>query len=299
MPEISVIMPVYNCEPYLREAIESILGQTHADLEFIIIDDGSTDGSFDTVRRYAGRDGRIRALSRENRGIVQTRNQGLAMARGRYMAIMDGDDVSLPDRLARQSEYLDAHPECLIVSCRMELTDPDGDPLQVINLQSTHDAIDAAHLALDSFLVTGGYMARREAVLSAGGYDGRFTLAEDRDLFLRLAERGKVACIPEVLYRYRQHPRSSCHSRSARLQRDVEGVIAAAWARRGLPGKPPVFSPDAVAAGESDGIHRKWAWWALTAGHVRTARKHAFISLRHDFLDRGSWRVLWCALRGR
>ncbi|HOA73894.1 MAG TPA: glycosyltransferase [Phycisphaerae bacterium] len=298
MPKVSVIMPVYNCEPYLAEAIESILGQTLADMEFIIIDDGSTDRSFETIRRYARRDARIRAISRENRGIVRTRNEGLELARGEYLAIMDGDDVSLPDRLLRQAEYLDTHDDCLIVTCRMELTDPQGDPLLIINQETTHEEIDAAHLALNSFTVTGGYMARLEAVRAVGGYDERVALAEDRDLFLRLAERGKVACIPEVLYRYRQHVRSSCHSRDVRLRSDVEAVIAAAWARRGLPGEPPVFPPDAGGPTDSNGIHRKWGWWALKAGHVRTARKHALLSLRNHFFSWDSWRLLVCALRG-
>jgi hypothetical protein len=167
-----------------------------------------------------------------------------------------------------------------------------------INQETTHEEIDGAQLALNSFTVTGGYMARRDAVVAVGGYDEQVALAEDRDLFLRLAERGKVACIPEVLYRYRQHVRSSCHSQDVRLRKDVEAVIAAAWARRGLPGEPPVFPPAAACPADSSGIHRKWAWWALNAGHVKTARKHALKTLRNSVLTWDSWRLLACALRG-
>src|SRR3990172_2066353 len=107
---MTVLMPVYNGEPYLASAVESILGQSFADFEFLIIDDGSTDRSCEIVRGYA--DPRIRLLrNSSNRGVIATLNRGLEEAHGEYLARMDADDISLPDRLAQPGAVLDAHPE--------------------------------------------------------------------------------------------------------------------------------------------------------------------------------------------
>src|SRR5215211_725311 len=97
-PKVSVVMTVFNAERYLREAIESVLNQTFGDFEFVIVDDGSTDRSLDILKEYAQRDPRIRLISRENKGIVASANEGIAVARGQYLARMDADDVSLPQR---------------------------------------------------------------------------------------------------------------------------------------------------------------------------------------------------------
>src|SRR5688572_25740567 len=114
-PTVSVVMTVYNTERYVREAVESILGQTFRDFEFIIIDDGSTDSAPAILREYADRDPRIRLVSRPNTGIVRAANEGIALARGNYLARMDSDDVALPHRFEKQVRYLNEHPACVLV----------------------------------------------------------------------------------------------------------------------------------------------------------------------------------------
>src|SRR5687767_7249252 len=99
-PTVSVVMPVYNTAGYVGETIESILAQTFTDFELLVLDDGSSDGTAGVVRRYADRDPRVKLTSRENKGIIDSRNELLAMCRGRYMAANDADDLSVPDRLA-------------------------------------------------------------------------------------------------------------------------------------------------------------------------------------------------------
>jgi glycosyltransferase involved in cell wall biosynthesis len=127
-PLISVCMPVYNAERYVSEAIESVLSQTFKDFEFLILDDGSTDGSLAILKGHAERDPRIRLTSRPNKGLAPTLNELMDQARGEFVARMDADDVSLPERLERQADYLRKHPDCVIVGCHALVMDSDGDP---------------------------------------------------------------------------------------------------------------------------------------------------------------------------
>ena len=120
-PEVSVCMPMYNAEPYLAAAIDSMLAQTFADFEFLILDDASTDGSLTIARRYADADGRIRVFSLEHQGYPSLLNESLKLAKGRYVARMDADDVVRPDRLERQVTYLRAHPECVAVGTQVTM----------------------------------------------------------------------------------------------------------------------------------------------------------------------------------
>ena len=128
-PRVSVALPVHNCERYVAEAIESILAQTFTDFEFLIVDDGSTDGTLPILNRFAARDSRIRVISRPNTGIVGALNEILGLARADLVARMDADDVALPVRFERQVRYLDEHPECVMVGSRVTIIDPDGDAL--------------------------------------------------------------------------------------------------------------------------------------------------------------------------
>ena len=124
---ISVLMPVYNVAPYVAEAIESILRQTYRNFEFVIVDDCSTDGTFDICKKYAGQDSRIVLLHNEqNLKIEGTLNKGLEHCHGKYVVRMDGDDISLPDRFERMKAYLDEHPDVSMVGTSVENIDADG-----------------------------------------------------------------------------------------------------------------------------------------------------------------------------
>jgi len=297
---LSVIMPVRDAGPYLVEALESVLDQSRRDFEFLITDDGSTDESPAILRRYAESDPRVRLVPRRGEGYLVALNQMLAEACGEFVARMDADDVSMPGRFERQASYLEANPGCLVVGSRVLVVDPDGDPLCVWNEEQGHEEIDGAHLdgGRGAVICHPSAMMRREAVLAAGGYRERFYTAEDLDLFLRLAERGRVANLPEVLLKYRMHPRSVCHSQKPRQSEAIHAAIAEARERRGLPpdsrpapdpGPKPLIGPD----------RPKWAWWALMAGNIATARKHAVASLAEAPFSVDSWRLMYCALRGR
>jgi glycosyltransferase involved in cell wall biosynthesis len=304
-PLISVCMPVHNAERYVPQAIESILGQTLGDYEFLILDDGSTDDSLEVLRGYAARDPRIRLTSRPNKGLEATCNELVAQARGEFLARMDADDFALPQRFARQVEYLRAHPDCVLVGSRVRVIDSDGDPLCDWCTEQEHEALDAQLLGGERTTPIShpSVMMRRGAVLAVGNY-GPFKLLEDYDLFLRLAEYGRLANLPEVLLQYRIHASNS--SKTAwwhdAMDQVLPEIVRDARRRRGLaeaedrPGgsatpKQPRVDPDLAEERE------KWAWWALSAGHLKTARKHARWVLSRSPLSPRSWKLMFCVLK--
>ncbi len=233
---VTVLMSVFNGERYLRTCIDSVLAQTYTDFEFVVIDDGSTDRSADVVRQYAAADARVRLVSRPNKGLTKTLNEGLALARGKYLARMDGDDVCLPRRLAGQVQYLDAHPDCVLVGGQVELIDPDG------LLICLKDKMWLDHADIDQALMTRGWplvhpavTMRMDALRAVGGFNEKYVTNQDHDLFLRLAEHGRVANLPDVLLQYRQHFESVSLAKAEQQAHVVGDILAEAYARRGLP----------------------------------------------------------------
>ena len=203
-PKVSVVMAVYNGEKYLREAIESILGQTLADLEFIIVDDGSTDRSAEIVKSYD--DPRIRLLvNGSNLGLMRSLNRGLDAARGEYIARMDCDDVSLPERLARQVAFMDSRPE--VVASGTWATDMDAEgrvigPRQMpVGERMDYEFWKPSPLIHPSAII-------RASQLGETRYDPEAPHAEDYELWLRLKKRHRIDNLPEYLLLYRIHNES-------------------------------------------------------------------------------------------
>ncbi|MFN7280529.1 MAG: glycosyltransferase, partial [bacterium] len=190
LPLVSIVMPVYNTAPFLEEAVQSILHQTFTDFEFIIIDDGSTDESLDILKSF--RDERILVLSNGiNRGLVFTLHRGLNAARGRYIARMDGDDVSLPDRLQRQVDYMNTHPEADLLATCVDLIDEEGRNTGVWEDDRLHISPESirSFLPVNNSLAHPSVLARAE-VIRALGYRAEQRDAEDYDLWLRWASAG-------------------------------------------------------------------------------------------------------------
>src|SRR5688572_2344250 len=133
-PFVSVVMPLHNARHYVAKAIESILDQTFADIEFIIVDDGSTDGSDEIALRYAKRDARVRLIRQPNAGVSAASNAGIALARGEFLARMDHDDISISTRLQQQVEYLRANPDCVAVGGQAMFIDQRGFPLRLMRV---------------------------------------------------------------------------------------------------------------------------------------------------------------------
>ena len=297
-PSVSVMMPVYNAERYVGKAIESILNQKFDDFELVIVNDGSTDGSLEVLQEYAARDRRVRLTSRPNAGLIGSRNELLDAARSDLVACMDADDISLPDRLERQVEYLREHPDCVLVGSRVTIIDPDGESLQIMGQHLEHDAIDQALMNGEGQIIYNpSVMFRKRVALQVGAYRRGFDPAEDLDLFLRMAEVGRLANLPEPLLQYREHLGKAGHVRVERQSVVVRHALEEAYRRRdrALPEWLARFELRRPCVVD---LHRTWAWWALGSGYVATARKHAWASMAQAPLSAASWRVLDCALRG-
>jgi glycosyltransferase involved in cell wall biosynthesis len=202
-PKVSVILAVFNGEKYLDECVNSIRAQTFTDFEFIIVDDASTDGTPEILRRYASEDGRIRILTNErNMERSVARNRAMAHARSEFVAVMDADDVASPDRLEKQVAFMEARPEIAVCGGALSVYE---NPAETWMPPQEHDAIRAA-LLFDSYILHPTVVFRKEVVRAvASGYDPAMPLAEDYDLWTRLSMNpaARFANIPEVLVRYR------------------------------------------------------------------------------------------------
>jgi glycosyltransferase involved in cell wall biosynthesis len=291
-------MPVYNAERYLDEAVQSVLDQSFKDFEFIIIDDGSTDGSLKILQGYQSKDARIRLISRPNTGHCIALNEMVLLARGEFIARMDSDDISLPDRFEHQLAFLRSNPDVVAVGGEITWVDQDGDVIRNFCAGHSHEELDAAQMRGESGVIAHpAVMLRRHALLDIGGYRVEMEPSEDFDLFLRLAERGRLANLDRVVLRYRIHS-ASCGGRRREAQnRNRLEALKHAHGRRGLAyaeASAPVEQTE-QRPGDSE---RLWARWALYAGNVAMARKLAWASLRQSPLVRESWKMMACAIRG-
>ncbi len=212
-PAITVAMSVYNAAPYLGLAIESILAQTFGDFEFLIVNDGSDDGSAQIIDSFAARDSRIRPIHQENRGLVASLNRMIAEARAPLIARMDGDDISRPERFARQLAFLDANPDFGVVGTLTVNIDESGNETWLNADQPTDWEGFRAALKDKPLLCHPSAMIRTEVVRAAGGYRAAFRHCEDYDLWLRLSERTKLCSLPDrlLLYRYSDSQVSEKH----------------------------------------------------------------------------------------
>lgn len=215
--KVSVVMAVYNGEPFITATVASILAQTYADFESIIVDDGSTDHTWNILTDFAGRDNRIILHRNEpNQGVVRALNKGLDLATGKYIARQDADDISLPERLTRQVSFLETHPDHGCVGVAVQKIDPDGKPLGIGYNIKDNESIQQA--LLDDMCICGPtILVRRECLQKIGFYfsDG-LNASEDYDLCLRLAEVTRLAVIDPPLYLYRQHPHSASKTQEQR-----------------------------------------------------------------------------------
>lgn len=224
-PRVSVILPVYNGEAYLREAVDSILGQTYADFELIVIDDGSRDGTAAVLD--AVRDPRVRVVHQDNMGLALTLNKGIGLARGEYIARQDADDISRPERLARQVDYLDAHPACGLLGTWSVIQED----RVLTSRQHRHPCSNGElqlRLLFDSFFVHSSVMMRRSALHRSGLYptDPERNPPEDFDLWLRIAREHELANLAEPLLVYREVPGSISRTRAALLDRRAIAIAA-------------------------------------------------------------------------
>jgi glycosyltransferase involved in cell wall biosynthesis len=230
-------MPVRNGGLYLAEAVRSVLSQTFADFEFLLIDDGSTDDAIANLPEELRGDPRLRVLDNPQRGLVPALNFGIAQARAALVARMDADDVSLPQRFRAQVDFLDCNPCVAVVGAQVAYIDAEGRGFgHVSSFCTESEAIAEALLVRGCVLKHPTIMARREAIEAAGGYRALMAGAEDYDLWLRMSERARIANLPDVLLQYREHTGQYSHgiNLTQRFARDL-AIYAARERRIGRP----------------------------------------------------------------
>lgn len=239
--KVSIVMPVYNAETFLAEAVESILRQTHKNFVLIAIDDGSTDGSRKILERFQANDDRIEILTQQNQGVGATRDKGLRHAKTEWVFVMDADDVMYPNRLEVQLEFIKRNPDVRACSCLAKYLDEKGQVFAI-----THNSLPTAE-ALKAHIDRGdaigmlnpGAVMHRETMIAIGGYRNQFKQAEDCDLWNRLAEQGHLILVQnEVLMKYRIHGGSLTTSNFSESRMYYEWVRACMRARRSKEAEP-------------------------------------------------------------
>jgi GT2 family glycosyltransferase len=241
VPAVTVFIPAYNARAYLGDAIESILAQTFPDFELLVIDDGSRDDTRDIAQAWAARDSRIHVVSRGNRGRPATRNEAFDLARGRYLAVLDADDLSAPQRLERQVAFMEAHREVAVCgSLNVHLRDPADLRRTVLSrsILRKHPAHVRGVRAVQFFdcaVRQSTAMFRMETVRARGyRYDPAYPLAEDFELWSRILRSDAIANLPEVLGYYRRHSLQSTQLRFVDVHAYMACAARATWARYGL-----------------------------------------------------------------
>ena len=224
-PRVSVVMAVHDGARWLREAVDSALAQTLDDLELIAIDDGSTDATGDILAGY--RDARLTVVRHARAGLTRSLNRGLRLGAAPLVARLDADDVALPERLARQVAFLDAHPEVGVLGTGCREIGASGEVLRVYAPPADDAGIRSALIRRNP-LVHSSIVMRRQAIEAAGGYDETLPVAQDYDLWLRLSRLTRLANLPEPLVLRRLAPdRVSVARDTERLRAEMRVKLGA------------------------------------------------------------------------
>lgn len=285
--DVSILMPVYNGMPYLRQAIESVLAQTLTTWQCVIVNDGSRDGTRDYLASLD--DPRFLILHQENAGISVAINYGLKHCTARYIARLDADDIALPSRLADQVAFLDAHPEVALVGTQVVPMGACGAGSS-LHLPTDHDAIMSDLLAGRHAVAHSSAMIRTDLLRELGGY-WSLSFGEEYDIMLRIGEVAKLANLDSVLLHYRVHQASMNGSGMRRMRTSV--LYACESARRRQVGMPPISFDDFQARRNA---RPPWQRLAETVNiHARNQYRAALAELYGGRRIRGAARLAWAA----
>lgn len=225
LPLVSILMPVYNGREYLRPAIDSLLAQTFKDFELLVVNDGSKDDSQDIIDSY--KDPRIVSIKQENQGVARSLNNGLNVAKGKYIRRHDADDISTPDSLQIQVDFLESHPEYVMVCNQQAFMTSNGKIAKKHRVPNSRffEGKKFKELNFDDFnvsssspVVHGTACYRKKEVLDLGSYRPEFIVSEDNDLWLRILEKHKIVILNECTYFMRIHGGSATHFHAAKIK---------------------------------------------------------------------------------
>ena len=290
LPLVSVVIPVYNGANYLREAIESALSQAYPNLEVVVVDDGSTDETWAIIQSYGAR---VVGLRKENGGVASALNAGIRRAQGPLVAWLSHDDIFLPGKLARQAEFMLAHPEAALCYTDFEIIDATGARLATVRTPwEPARALPGAFLR-DMYINGSTTMLRKTCFEQCGGFDERLAHTQDLEMWLRLAEQGELGHLPEVLIQSRSHAGQGSLNFEHQIEEE-HALFAALFERLG----PERFFP--ALAGIADArerLARGREWFADALRRRRGWRRFALEQYRMALALRPSLRlqgkILW------
>ena len=276
-PTVSIVIPTYNCEAYIAETLDSVLGQTFTDLELIVVDDGSTDRTCEIVASHGSS---VRLLAQTNSGVCAARNYGIREASGRYICLMDHDDYWLPEKLALQLEQMLLHPEVGLVYSTFIWWHPDGEGVfpnpESFNIEEMPGGIDEEFsgwiyhlLLLDCWIFTSAALIRSEVFKKYGVFDESLPYSEDWDLWLRICREYQVIKLNKPLTLYRQHPKQGNRvARNIDYRTELLRDAAAKWGLCSRDGRcitKPQFTQNIAR------YQMEFGLWHLAAGNLKTA----------------------------
>jgi len=269
-PKISVVMSVYNGEKYLEESIKSVLNQTFKNFEFIIINDGSTDGTDNILEKFRKQDTRIKMIRQKNVGLTKSLNKGVKLAQGKYIARIDADDIAMPERLEKQLEFMESNLRLGAIGCWYYMIDKDGKiikkckpPTELLKIKkSLLNSVALIHPAL---------MIKKEVLEKVNFYDEKFRYAQDRDLLFRIIEHYQQGIVPKFLLKFRYT------NESISLQKEIE---------------QKKYCMMAIKRAIKNGIYPKWCYIFIlrfiisihlpTPVRILKNKLFRIIGLRHD-----------------
>lgn len=300
IPKLTVLLPVFNAEAFLSEAVESILGQSFTDFELLVINDGSTDHSREILTALS--DPRVVIVDNDgNRGLIYTLNHGIAIARGEYIARMDADDIAVSNRFEKQVAFLDEHSQVALLGSWAELIDCSGKYIQLLQSPTGNNNIQKNLLNANCFIHP-SVMFRTAIIREEGGYHQDAIHAEDYEMWLRIAENHEVDNLPEPLIFYRIHP-GQISQRQLRMQRaSADTIRAAAWRRRINSGDlspdtpspiPGLFSRLRGEGNTEGGDYLGWLKLYRAMGAENMASQLVYPLLRAAPFNRQAYRELW------
>lgn len=258
---ISILLPAFNAERFLGEAIDSVLRQTMPEFELIVIDDGSTDGTLEIAREYASADPRVRVYTQPNSGTAHTLNRALELARHELIARIDADDRMLPHRLERQLQFIRENSDLAVAGTLIRYITEDGKKLGVRWSPFTTRAAITDAIRRNKIIAVphNSVLMRRSTVIGVGGYRPQFVVVQDLDLWNRLAEGGHSLLVqPEVLTEYRVHGSSAGFGSSRLTYVSIEWVQDCMIRRRA--GVPERSLEEFLAEMRAQPWHRRFSW---------------------------------------
>ncbi len=283
--KISVVMSVFNGEKYLGEAVDSILNQTFKDFEFIVINDGSTDGTREILESY--NDSRIVLIHQENIGLTKSLNKGIALAKGEYIARQDADDISMPERLEKQIEFLENHKNIVLLGTAIKCIDINGVHLKTVKYPHDYTSIRKAINRFNCFY-HGSVIFKRHCFLELGGYREFFIKSQDYDLWLRFVEKFEAANLSLPLYKYRFSRTSFAFNnlvskkRMAKFARQLNNTRKSEVNKQSLIQDLKIFFKSPLSLAEKKDILQIYNHWAELL-LVNNIKKEAFLLLDDSF----------------